>query len=80
MYHKTNIISDAGTEWHKLQVKLPQDSGELRNRLCAMLDLFSQWNRWEEMGDVDNATSTFENLVDSTWWCDGDESIARFIS
>jgi hypothetical protein len=75
-----NFVLDAGTEWHQLQVKSSQDGGELRNRLRAMLDLFPQWNRWEEMGHADDATSTFENLVDSTWWCDGSESIARFVN
>ncbi|KAF7504152.1 hypothetical protein GJ744_002621 [Endocarpon pusillum] len=71
----------ANTEWHELQVKSSQNSGELRNRLRAMLDLFPQWNRWEELGSVDGPTSEFETLVDKTWWCDGgDETIARFIN
>jgi hypothetical protein len=57
----------------------PQDRGELKQRLCDMLDLFPRWNRWEEMGDSDDATSQFENLVESTWWCDNVEAIARFV-
>ena len=59
-----------------------QNSGELRNRLVAMLNLFPQWNRCEEMpmGNVDDPTSRSENLLDSTWHCDGEEAIARFLS
>ncbi|KAE8449028.1 hypothetical protein EG329_008616 [Mollisiaceae sp. DMI_Dod_QoI] len=76
------VRTDGHTEWHELQAKSPdspQDRDELRNRLIAMLDLFGQWNRWDEMGDSDEPTARFENLVDDTWHCDREEAIARFI-
>jgi hypothetical protein len=61
-------------------VKSAQNRGKLRNRLCAMLDLFPNWNRWEELGSVDDPTNDFEKLVDNTWWCDNKEAIARFVN
>ena len=75
-----DVIADARTEWHRLQVKRLQDCNKLPERLVAMLDLFGQWNRWEEMGDVDGPTSRFESIVDDTWHCDAEEAIARFIN
>ncbi len=81
--HKKNLfsdrVSDERTEWHQLQAKSPSSHVDLRDRLCAMLDLFPSWNRWQEMGYSDDATVSFENLVDSTWSRLHDESIAYFI-
>ena len=73
-------VPDPHTEWHKLQVRSAQRSHELRNNLCAMLDLFPQWNRWEEIGASNGPTSDFENLVDETWSYLSGEAIARFIN
>ena len=61
-------------------MKSPQDRNRLQSQLVAMLDQFAQWNRWEELGGVDAATSRFENLVDDTWHCDSAEAIARFVN
>lgn len=72
--------SDGHTEWHKLQVKSSQDCQELQNRLVAMLDLFPLWNRWDEMGDSNEPTTRFENLVDDTWHFGREEAIARFVN
>jgi hypothetical protein len=49
MKKKINLFSDANTEWHEMQVKSPPDRGELKQRLCDMLDLFP---RWKPMGGV----------------------------
>lgn len=71
---------DENTEWHTLQVKSLNDCSALRNRLCAMLDLFPRWNRWEELGCGDQATWDFEELVDTTWSIQDDRAIAQFCS
>ncbi|KAH8595994.1 hypothetical protein B0O99DRAFT_686048 [Bisporella sp. PMI_857] len=77
-----NIASDEGSEWHELRLKHGQDIGVLKNNLCRVLDLFQYWNSWEDIPGANANTTVHESqeLVDVTWNCHDDRTVANLWS
>lgn len=70
----TGAVADhQGTEWHELQLLNANNSAGLRQNLRRMLELFPDYERWEQDAwqDINDGmnqqTHEFENLVESTW-------------